>query len=379
MKKKILILYASYGSGHKAIANYIQRYFENKDKELEIKSIDLLNYSNSYRGKLGQKISENLMLHHPFIWNLLYKSADHKYTCVLSSNIIMKPFKNKQLEKEISSFNPDMTIATHFYGSAIVADYNKKKIINSKIISIITDYEAHELWLKDFKKQDYLIVPSRDVQKLLVKEGYNKHKIKPFGIPIFPKLNELSDREDALKKLGLNPKLLTCVCFAGGGNGSTGTLPYVKAILKNKKKINLIVISGKNQKVYDKVNNYVEKYKVKNILVYGYVNNVPELLEQSDFVITKPGGAQTTECLYFRKPMLLIKSSGGQEDANVKYFTKKGYAKKFKSPRKLARYYKNIETDDKDLIKMKRNLSKTDSREAMKKIYELTIKCIKEQ
>lgn len=378
MKKKILIIYATYGSGHKAIANYIERYFENKDEELEIKSIDLLEYSNSYKGRLGKKISENLMLHHPFIWNLLYKSADHKYTCALSSNLIMKPFKNKRLEREISEFNPDLTIATHFYGSSIIAEYNKKGITHSKIISIVTDYEAHELWLKDFKKQNYLVVPCKEEQKLLVREGYNKNKIKPYGIPIFPNLKEFTEKEENLKRLGLNPNLLTCVCFTGGGNGSTGTIPYVKAILKQKKKINLIIISGKNKKAYDKVKNYIEKYSVKNVLVYGFVTNVPELLEVSDFVITKPGGAQTTECLYFRKPMLLIKSSGGQEEANIKYFTKNGYAKMFRTPRRLAKYFKNIDKDNKDLNKMHAKLSKTDNRGAIEKIYELTIKCLKE-
>lgn len=379
MKKKILIIYATYGSGHKAVAKYIEKYFFNKDAELDIKCIDLLDYSDSFGGKLGKKICENLMLHHPILWNLVYKSSDHKYTSAFSSKVILKPFKNKMLEKEIATFNPDLTIATHFYGPSIIADFNKKRITKSKIISIVTDYEAHELWLKNFQSQNYLVVCSKQEQRSLAREGYRKEKIKPYGIPIFPNTEDCCCKHESLKKLGLNPDYLTCVCFAGGGNGSTATLPYIKNVLKLNKNINLIIISGKNKKAYDKIKRYINKYEVKNTLLYGFVNNVPELLEISDFVITKPGGAQTTECLYFKKPMLLIKSSGGQENANIKFFTKNGYAKRFRTPKGLAKFYKGIEEDSRELIKMKNKLNKTDNRLAMKKIYELAIKTLREK
>lgn len=377
--KRILIIYATYGSGHKAVAKYIEKYFSNRNEDMKIKCIDLLDYSDSPGSKFTKKISENLMLHYPLIWDLIYKTSDHKYTCAFSSKVILKPFKNRVLEKEITSFNPDLTIATHFYGPSIIADYNKKGLTKSKIISIVTDYEAHEMWLKNFKSQNYLIVSSKEERRALIREGYNKHKIKPFGIPICPNTEDFSEKKDMLKRLGLNQNYLTCVCFAGGGNGSTATLPYIKQVLKCHKAINLIIISGKNKKAYDKIKKYIERYQVENILLYGFVNNVPELLELSDFVITKPGGAQTTECLYFRKPMLLIKSSGGQENANVKYFTRKGFAKRFRTPRGLAKFYDNIELNSRELAKMKNKLSKTDNRLAMKKIYDLVIETLNEK
>lgn len=379
MEKKILVIYATYGSGHKAIANYIKKYIENKNENITVKAIDLLDYSDSVVGKLGKNISENLMLHHPFIWNLVYKSSDHKYTCAFSSKVILKPFKNKRLEKEIASFNPDLTIATHFYGANIISMFNKHKIINSKLISIVTDYEAHEMWLENFKDQDYLVVSSKEEEKSLVKEGYQKDKIKAYGIPIFPANEEEVDKAKILNDLGLKIDKLTCLCFAGGGNGSTGTLPYIKNILKLRKDTNLIIISGRNKKAYDKIKKYIERYESQNTLLYGFVNNVPEFLQISDFVITKPGGAQTTECLYFKKPMLLIKSSGGQENANVKYFTRKGFAKKFRTPRGLLRFYKNLTNGSKELEKMKNKLSKTDNQSSMKKIYELVVKTLKEK
>ena len=54
MKKRILIPYATYGSGHKAIANYIKKYFE-ENGEYECKTIDLISYSIPFFGTISQK------------------------------------------------------------------------------------------------------------------------------------------------------------------------------------------------------------------------------------------------------------------------------------------------------------------------------------
>lgn len=377
MKKKILILYATYGSGHKTVANYIKKYFELYSPDIEVKAADLILYSNSIKGIIGKKISENLMLHHPILWNLIYRGSDNSITGSFSESVIVKPFKNKKLAKELKTYNPDLVIATHFYGSDIANYYNSKKVINAKIISIVTDYEAHKMWLKNFDKQRYVVVSSKEEQKELVKEGYEKEKIKPYGIPIFPVVSESFKKEETLKRLKLNKDYKTCLIFTGGSNGSTGTLPYIKAILKEKKDINLIIVCGRNKKAYTKIKEYITRYDIKNIYTLGFVNNVPELISSADFVITKPGGIQTTECLYFKKPMLLIKSSGGQENANIKHFCKKGYSKWFRTPRKLAKFYSKIE-NNKELLKMQQKLEKSDNTKSMKKIHELVLKTLKE-
>ena len=44
--KKILITYASYGSGHKSTAYYIYDYFKEHSKDFEIKVIDVMDYGN---------------------------------------------------------------------------------------------------------------------------------------------------------------------------------------------------------------------------------------------------------------------------------------------------------------------------------------------
>ena len=374
--KKILIIYATYGSGHKAIAKYIKDYYLNQDPNLDIKTIDIIDYSKKL-GKLSKKICESLMLKMPHIWSALFKWADHKYTSRFTNKVSLNWFNKDILEKDIKDFNPDLVISTHFYGSCFVTDMKKKNSIKSELITIITDYEAHNIWLDHYNKDEYIVVPSKEEKRCLSKHIPKKY-IKTFGIPIFPKEDDVTKKKEIVSKLGLDPNKMTCVCFSGGGNGSTATMPYIKSVLKAKQNINYIFISGNNKKAYDKMSNMVNKYKIKNAKVFGFVNNVPELLIASDFVITKPGGAQTTECLYFKKPMLFIKSSGGQENYNIKYFTRSGYARFFRNPKKIYKYMSRLDKNISDINRMYKNLSKADNTKAMKQLYSFSKELLKQ-
>ena len=44
-RKKVLIAYATYGSGHKTVANYIYEYLK-KHSNYELKIMDLMDYEN---------------------------------------------------------------------------------------------------------------------------------------------------------------------------------------------------------------------------------------------------------------------------------------------------------------------------------------------
>ena len=46
-----MFIYASYGSGHKSVSNYVREYFE-KNGNYNIISIDLIEYINLF-GKIG--------------------------------------------------------------------------------------------------------------------------------------------------------------------------------------------------------------------------------------------------------------------------------------------------------------------------------------
>lgn len=377
MKKRILITYAMYGNGHRAVAEYIEKYFKKQDPELEILAIDLLKYSMPILGTLSQKVTDFFLLKFPTGWSTIYNIFDHKISSEVANYMTSSLFRNKRMKKVITEFNPDLTISTHFFGSSLIDLYNRKGYINTKLITVVTDYEAHSLWLKGAKSEEAIVVGDKDEVKYLVKKGVSPKIIKPLGIPIHPVSSNNFDPKKAIKKYGFSGNRPICLFFGGGGNGGVLSLPYIKEIIKSNLNIDFIYVAGKNQDSKAKVDSWIEEQGAKNIVTLGYVNNVPELLQMCDFVVSKPGGAQTTESLYFKKPILMINCSGGQEVGNYKYFEKMGYGRRFRFPFTFMNFIKEISKHPKVLDKMRKNMEKNKSDKAMERLYDIAVKALK--
>lgn len=377
MKKRILLTYAMYGNGHRAVAEYIQSYFREQDPELEILAIDLLTYSTPILGRLSQKVTDFFLLKFPTGWSFIYNLFDSKISSEVASKTSMGLFNNKRMKKVITDFNPDLTISTHFFGSCLIDYYNKKGITKTKLITVVTDYEAHALWVRGYKREQAIIVGDKDEAAYLEKKGIDKNKIKAIGIPINPIVKNTFNVEKATRKYGFKRNRPICLFFGGGGNGGTLSLPYIRRIIKSNLNIDFIYVAGKNEKAKAKVDKWIAEYKIKNIKTLGFVNNVPELLQICDFVVSKPGGAQSTESLYFKKPIIMINCSGGQEIANYKYFTKNGYGRHFKTSYMFNKFMRQISANPKIIDDMKKNMSKNKNDQAMEKLYKIAIKCLK--
>lgn len=377
MKKRILLTYAMYGNGHRAIAEYIESYFKAQDPEFEILAIDLLKYSTPIIGSISQKVTDFFLLKFPTGWSFIYSLFDTKLSSAIANRTSMSLFKNKRMKKIITDFNPDLTISTHFFGSSLIDYYNRKGIINSKLITVVTDYEAHSLWLKGYKREQAIVVGDKDEVNHLVKKGVDRNKIKAIGIPINPITSSDFNIEKSTKKYGFDGTKPICLFFGGGGNGGTLSLPYIRKIIKSDLNIDFIYVAGKNQKSKEKVDSWISEYKVKNVKTLGFVNNVPELLQICDFVVSKPGGAQSTESLYYKKPIIMINCSGGQEVANYKYFVKNGYGRRFRTSFMFNKFMKNISDNPMIIEEMKKNMSKNHNDKAMEKLYKIALQHLK--
>ncbi len=375
-KKKVLITYATYGSGHKTVAGYIYDYLI-KHSNYEVKMIDLMDYENII-GFISKKAFETNFKSQGghFVFTLFYELFDYKTTTLPYKYIAKAIFKNEKLKEEIVSFNPDLLISSHFFGNIMMGIFNKKGLTNTKIISIITDYKSHEFWLKDEGSIDALVVSNEIVKNEVVEKGINKNKVYPYGIPILENFS-LIDDEHIKDKYKVNNGKLTFLFFAGGSIGSSFTYKYLKPLLEKKLDINVIFVCGKNEKLKDKVNELVKRHEYKNVVVLGFSKEVNKLLYIADVVITKPGGISLTECLEMKRPMLLVPGNGGQELYNAKFICKNGYGINCQTPKKLVTVVERILRRKGILNNMKKNLMSYGGNESVKKIYNLSKKLLK--
>lgn len=377
-KKRVLITYATYGSGHKTVAEYINDYLK-KHSDYEIKLIDLMDYENivgliskkAFERNFKSKISS-------MFFSIIYTIFDCKTTTLPYKQITKSVFNNKKLTDAIISYNPDLLISSHFFGNIILGMLNKKKLTDCKIISIITDYKSHEMWLKDEKSIDAIIVSNDIVKNDLIKHRIKKEKIYSFGIPIKENFSNIKNIKEIKEKYKVDNENKTFLFFAGGSNGSSFSYKYFKKLVEANYDINLIYVCGKNENLKNKAKKLVNKHNYKNVHVIGFSNEVNNLLAISDIVITKPGGLSITECLEMKKPMFLISGNGGQEIYNAKFVCKNGYGTNCTTSRQLIKNVELILKRKTLLFSMKNKLKKYNNNKSIEKIYKLTKKLLKD-
>jgi processive 1,2-diacylglycerol beta-glucosyltransferase len=68
----------------------------------------------------------------------------------------------------------------------------------------------------------------------------------------------------------------------------------------------------------------LKSYRLSNVLVLGFYDQMPKLYTIADIFISKPGGLSTAEALYYRLPILVTHWLPGQEELNIHYLLSKG-------------------------------------------------------
>ena len=375
MKKKILVMYARYGSGHKTIAEYVAKYIEEHNKNIELMLMDMTEYANSI-GKFGIKIMDFVSKYRPEkIFDTCYEIMDHKLPSVGHNQLARKSFDNKNLRKTISDFNPDVTISSHFYCSSIITYYNKLHIINTKLLTIITDYRTHEWWTRNHKKEDGFIVGNEIVKQELISRGVNPKKVHAFGLPLnLNQISKMDEEEVILKRYNLSGSRKIYLFFGGSTAGSMYYYDYFKLIAKLNINADIVFVSGKNAKLKNKCEEYVREKNIKNIRVLGFTNDVFNLMKISDLVISKPGGATVTECLEMHTPMLLVPGIGGQEKYNAKFISKKKYGIRVRSIWDFKIWVKRFEESPELIMKMKDRMDSQSQNKSVEKINNLVMK-----
>lgn len=375
MKKKILITYASYGSGHKTVANYIYEYFK-EHGDYDLKIVDVMDYA-SLIGKINLKLF-NMIFKFQFSLpaTIGYELSDNKIVTA-PYKIYTKACLNKKLQKDFLEYNPDLLIATHFFGGIMMGSINKKYHTKTKIITIITDYCSNCMWLQNHKYEDYIVVSNEIVKQEVLKFGVDEKKICPFGIPLSSKFKVTDDKEKIKFKYNIKNNKPIILFFGGGSMGSSFTYNYLKAILKLKLDINIIFVAGKNVELQNKVNDLVMKENTPNITVLGFTNDVSNLLNIATLVITKPGGLSVTEALEMKTPMILIPGNGGQENYNANFVTKNKFGLRVRTPFQLSRVMKKINNNPEIVQNMYNNLKNQEENKSIEKLFNLVEKELK--
>ena len=336
-KLRVLLLYISEVSGHHQATIAIENALRILRPDVEILNLNAFNYTNPFTEKIVNRLYLGVIKRTPGVWDYLYDNPS-----VIESTQKIKEAIHKhnspKFKRLFDQFRPDAVICSQAFPCGMAADFKKRYHNSVPLIGVLTDYAPHSYWIYD--TVDYYVAPSEEVKDRFIRKGVAASKIRVYGIPISPKFSLKHNKEELAKKFGLN--LNRPIILAMGGGQGLGPLNKIVSAFK-KMRINsqLAVVAGSNKKLYRKLERKAKSHK-KKIFLYGFINNIDELMEIASFIITKAGGLTTAEAFCKGLPIVIIKPLPGQEEINTTYFLNKGAAVKITDDKLILQFLQDL-------------------------------------
>lgn len=110
------------------------------------------------------------------------------------------------------------------------------------------------------------------------------------------------------------------------------------------------------------------------VRVLGFTDKVPELMNISCLVVSKPGGLTTTESLASNLPMIIINPIPGQEEENAEFLESKGAGIWLRSDADPDEIIDSVFKDENKLIEMRENAIKLAKKNSTKEICDILLK-----
>ena len=336
---KALFLYVNAGFGHRKVAEAVYRELAlRREDGLELEIFDALQKTNFLFQSSYSSLYHWMVMRASWLWGFCFSltGAPFIYPLISPLRTIWNWFQSFELRRYLQEGKYDHIIFTHFFPAEVCATLKRKGKIKSNLITIVTDVIPHRVWINP--GTDHFWVMAEESAKILTARGVHPNQIHIKGIPISTHFLEPVDRAAIRKKLELKEHRLT-VLFSGGSFGMGPTEEVLNSFSELKDKVQAIVVCGQNKILLHALNSKKFSFPVR---LFGFVENMHELMSASDLLVAKPGGATTCESLVKGLPMIMTSPIPGQESQNAEWLASHRAAFKVTSPSEITTIVKRM-------------------------------------
>ena len=308
MNRKITFIYIDAGGGHRAAATALCEVIREQRRpwDIEMLSIqDLLEPIDFIRKHTGIQFQD--------VYNIMLRRGWTAGTAQLIPlmHLVIRLSHGKQagvLERHWAQHRPDMVVS-------LIPHYNRalKSTLDRvwpdtpfvTLLTDIADYPPH-FWIE--RQEQYVICGSemaaRQAKELGIPED---HVLRTSGMILHPRFYaslNVNRRAERMRR-GLRPDLPTGLVLFGG-EGSSEMLRIARALNREDRGIQLILLCGKNEELADQLRAMNPRIPM---FVQGFTRDVPLYMEIADFFIGKPGPGSISEALAKRLPVIVQRNA----------------------------------------------------------------------
>ncbi|MBI4635928.1 MAG: glycosyltransferase [Candidatus Rokubacteria bacterium] len=316
---RVLILTASYGSGHNEAARSLAAAFAAERAEVTIVDHfrDLVHPTFE---RLSRALYYGTLRRAPTLWGSAYALGDWMASDSPLALGVTRLGMGR-LRRLLRRLAPDVVVTVHATPAVVMSCLAWRGTPVPPHTTVVTDFVAHGQWLAPHT--DRYCVAADEVKHEFIARGIPRDRILVTGVPVRAEFDEPADPATARRTLGLSREVPVVLAMAGA-QGSFGRLPHVARVLGDARgPLQGLVVAGQDARLRAALDGIARGTRVR---VLGHVPNVRQLMAAADLLITKAGGMTLAEALAAELPLLLYGSLPGQERRNERFASRTGIA-----------------------------------------------------
>lgn len=368
--KKVMILTASTGEGHNAAAKSLQDKYE--EKGYITYKVDFLKESSSVMNTLVADGYRVIAQNFPNVYGIMYETADRKNFNKLTRGGYYTI--ERRIINRLEEIKPDIVVATHPFAVGLIDHLKRKNKADFRFMQVVTDFKAHYSYISN--NVDAYITGSEYTKKTLIERNVPEDKIYPYGIPVKKEFQEHTDPRYI--RPGLQKRFHVLVM--GGSMGSKDIYKVVERLVVESEDYYLDVVCGRNKLLFDTLTRkYNQAVCEGKITIHGFTRKIPEMMDDADVIVTKPGGLTTTEALSKKLPMVIPFAIPGQEQENTDFLVEEGVAIRVDEIESLPDRLEYLRKNPRLYNRMVSNMKRISDKYSIDKIVDLSETLISER
>jgi len=313
----VTILLSDTGGGHRAVAVSVRAELLMLQADLQVELVDGLMQYAPYPINRFPDWYAPIIAHGKALWRHGYALSDGRRR-VRALNYAARPYVRSAVRRLLQAHPADVLVSVHPLLVGLVLDELGEG--HSSFVTVVSDLASAHAWWFD-RRAALTLVPTCALRARALAFGLVPERVRICGLPVAGAFCRGSfDKAAARRKLGWKSGQFTALLL-GGSEGMPPLEVIARTLSAHAIQMQLAIVCGRNARLRAQLDSLHWPFPTH---MYGFVENMAEMMIAADVVVTKAGPSTVMEALNCGRPLLLSGAIPGQEEGNVRMVVEGG-------------------------------------------------------
>jgi diacylglycerol O-acyltransferase len=345
LPSRVLILSGEMGEGHNAAAAALTAAIAEVWPGCQVDRFDTLELWGRPFARAASWGYGFQMRAIPATYEVFYDWLCHSDRFAAVTKAAIGRFFGRRLEHFLAARDDDLVISTYPFGAAALDWLRAHRGHLVPTVTYIPAFHVHPVWTYPGIDQHYVMYESAPEHARTAGFEASMH----IGAPPVRDGFGTVDKATARGVLGVGEAAFV-VLVTGGAWGLGGISEAVRALVTDDSGVQVVAVCGRNSELVEELEGIGAP--TERLRVYGYVNNMHEIMAASDAVITNGAGVTVLEALRTPRPVIAFRPLAGHGKASTEEMVRRNLAVEAADLAELVDVVRRLASDEALMARM---------------------------